>query len=309
MDEYETKCEGTYLSVYPLHHFKKRGANITIISSSNPRQNAKLSSLDQFLVHGTSKGLQLEINIINRRRPQYIYVAICMWECGQRCCDKRAGQMDSMFWVNEMISNPSRLISHRRFEDQCNRGRKNTSPLYDITLPLLQRCYRRLTKELFRVVKALLFQWKRSRGERLSIINPIQKVGSQSSSEKLRKISQGRARSLTELVTRLISSPLLIWSSWLRKYKNVRAMNKAGNAKIINIDKMPESLESVHKEVECNSMENRTRALQWNRAKTKVISLEIIVVDYVMTKPTCMATASYNPVTADHCSSKKPNPP
>lgn len=140
----------------------------------------------------------------------------------------------------------------------------------------------RLCKEVSRVAKALLLEWKLSAGKWPSIIESIQKVMNQSTWKRFRKNTQGGMRCPMKVFTGLRPSPLLVRLTPLRKYKDLRAIDEARTAEIINFSGLHEVLVKVHKEESNNNMVNRSRALRCHNAKTNVTPLNINVGDHLM---------------------------
>lgn len=140
----------------------------------------------------------------------------------------------------------------------------------------------RLCKEVLRVARALLSEWRLSAGSWTSIVEAIQKIMNQSPLKRLGTNAQGVMRCPMEVFTGLKASPLIIRPLPLRKYMSVKALDEARTMQVINIDRFHQALENIHKEVSDNNTANRSRALKWHNAKTNVTPLNINIGDYVM---------------------------
>lgn len=87
-----------------------------------------------------------------------------------------------------------------------------------------------------------------------------------------------------EIFTVLKAPPLLNRPTPFSVYKDVRAIDEAKMAEIVNINVLHEAVKKVHTEVEKNSTENRTTALKWRNSTTNVLPLNISISYHVMTR-------------------------
>lgn len=142
----------------------------------------------------------------------------------------------------------------------------------------------RLCKEVLRVVRALLSEWKMPVTQWPSLVGAVQKVINHSPIKRLGRNRAGNMRCPMEVFTGLTPSPLLVRPMPLKTYRTVRVLDNERVRSIIDIGKLHESLEEMHKDVSKGNTQVRTRAQQIHNARTKVLPLNIYVGDFVMVR-------------------------
>lgn len=122
------------------------------------------------------------------------------------------------------------------------------------------RTVERLCKEVLRISKTLLSEWKLPVIQCPSTVEAVQRVINQWPLKRLGKTSEGRTRCSMKIFTGLRQAPLLICPTSLRKCRDTKAIHEARLNEIANVSSLYDAIERIHKEVSENNSANRARA-------------------------------------------------
>lgn len=140
----------------------------------------------------------------------------------------------------------------------------------------------RLSKGILRVLHGLLSERTMpAKKDRLSIA-AVQKVIKILPLRQLSEKKAGNLRYQLEVLTGLILLPMFLRSMSMKTYCTLQAINKEKVRRIVDVARLLESLELVHKEVPARSKLVFTRTQQGQKAQTKVLSGNIKVRDSFM---------------------------
>lgn len=142
----------------------------------------------------------------------------------------------------------------------------------------------RLCKEILRIARALLSEWKLAVGRWPAVIDAIQRVVNHSPVERLGRSANGNMRCPMEVFSGLKPPSLIVRPLPMRTYRDMETLNAARCQSILNINDVHQALEVMHKEVFKRNQTRRTRAQLIHNAKTNVLPLNIDIGDYVMVR-------------------------
>lgn len=105
----------------------------------------------------------------------------------------------------------------------------------------------RVCKEVIRIARSLLSEWKLSAGQWPAILDKIQRVINHSPVERLGKDKNGNTRCPVEVFLGIKPSQFVALPKPLRKYKDFKSTSEERCRQIIIIEKIHTALEEMHR--------------------------------------------------------------
>lgn len=140
---------------------------------------------------------------------------------------------------------------------------------------------KRLCKEVLRVARDLLSEWKMSEMQWSTLVQAVQKVISHSPLKTLGNFRAGTVRCPMEVFTGLTPSPLLVRPVLLETYRGMRVLDEELARRIIDAEAFHDASERGIKTLQ-KVINASARTQQLHNGQTKVLPLNICGGEYVM---------------------------
>lgn len=156
-----------------------------------------------------------------------------------------------------------------------------------------------LCKQIVRVVRSLLTEWRLNASRRPSIVDCIQWVISQSTSKRLESANTDtnpKRKCSMEAFAGLKPKRFMIWPTLAKKFNDYSTIDKKKTRETVQVDEIHRALQEMHKKVSDNNRKDRTKAQRIHSAMTRVVPISFHVGDYVKIHPAC---SRHNKLNAD----------